>query len=67
MEPTITMRQVGFRPTTLTEDRTDQFVLDSASHHMTTLPTNIEVFLFHYGNQLHDNGLLGPRSAVLLI
>ena len=67
MEPTITTRRVSFRPTTLTKDRMDQFVLNPTSHHVTTLSTDIKVFLLDYGNQLRDNGLLGPRSAVLLI
>ena len=51
----------------LTKDGTDQFVLDSTSHHMTAFPSNVQVILLDYGNQLRDNGLLGPRSAVLLI
>ena len=67
MEPTITTRWVSFRPTTLTKDGMDQFVLNPTSHHVTTLPTDVQVLLFNYGNQLRDNGLLGPRSAVLLI
>ena len=61
----IPTRWVSLRPTTLTKDGTDQFILDSTGHHMTTLPTNIQVLLFDYGNQLRDNRLLGPRSAVL--
>ena len=67
MEPTITMRQVSFGLTTLTKDGTDQFVLDLTGHHMTAFPTDVQVFLLDYGNQLRDNRLLGPRSAVLLI
>ena len=67
MKPTITMRQMSFGSTALTKDRTDQFFLDSTSHHMTTLPTDVQVFLLDYGNQLCDNGMLGPRSTVLLI
>ena len=67
MELTITTRWVSFGPTTLTKDGTDQFVLDLAGHHMTTLPTDVQMFLLDYSNQLRDNGLLGPRSAVLLI
>ena len=67
MEPTITTRWMSLRPTALTKDRTDQFVLNPLGHHVTTLPTNVQLFLFNYGNQLRDNGLLGPRSAVLLI
>ena len=67
MKPTITTRWVSLRPTMLTKDRMDQFVLNSPSHHVTTLPTDVQVLLFDYGNQLRDNGLLGPRSAVLLI
>ena len=67
MKPTITTRQMSFGPTTLTKDGTDQFVLDSMSHHMTTFPSNVQMLLFDYGNQLRNNGLLGPRSAVLLI
>ena len=34
---------------------------------MPALPTNVKMLLFNYGNQLCNNGLLGPRSAVLLI
>ena len=67
MEPTITTRRVSLRLTALTKDGTDQFVLDSTSHHMTTFPTDVQVFLLDYGNQLCNNGLLGPRSTVLLI
>ena len=67
MEPTIMTRWMSFGPTTLTKDGMDQFVLDLVGHHVTTLPTNVQLFLFHYGNQLHDNELLGPRSTVLLI
>ena len=67
MKPTIATRWMSFGSTTLTEDGTDQFVLDSASHHMTTFPTDVQMLLLNYGNQLRDNGLLGPRSAVLLI
>ena len=67
MKPTITTRRMSFGSTTLTKNGTDQFVLDSAGHHMTTFPTNVKVFLLDYGNQLRDNGLLGPRSVVLLI
>ena len=33
---------------------------------MTTLPTNVQVLLFDYGDKFRDNGLLGPRSAVSL-
>ena len=67
MKPTIPTRWVSIGPTTLTENGMDQFVLDLTSHHMTTLPANVQVFFFHYGNQLCDNGLLGPRRTVLLI
>ena len=67
MKPTIMTRWVSLRPTTLTKDGTDQFFLNPPSHHMTTLPTNVQMLLFDYGNQLRDNGLLGPRSTVLLI
>ena len=67
MEPTITTRWVSLRPTTLTKDGTDQFVLDMTGHHMTALSTNVQVLLLNHGDQLCDNGLLGPRSAVLLI
>ena len=63
MEPMITTQWVSFGPTTLTKDGTDQFVLDSAGHHMTTLPTDVQMLLLDYGNQLRDNGLLGPRST----
>ena len=67
MKPTIMTQWVSLRPTMLTKDGTDQFILDSVSHHMTTLPTHVQMLLFDYGNQLRDNGLLGPRSAVLLV
>ena len=67
MKSTITMRRMSFGPTTLTKDRTDQFLFNLPGHHMTTLPTDVQLILFDYGNQLRDNGLLGPRSAVLLI
>ena len=67
MESTITTRWVSLRPTTLTKDGTDQFVLDATGHHMTALFTNVQVILLNHGDQLRDNGLLGPRSAVLLI
>ena len=61
MKPTITTRRMSLGPTTLTKDRTDQFILDSMSHHMTTFPSYVQVFLFNYGNQLCNNRLLGPR------
>ena len=67
MEPTITTRWMSFGLTMLTKDGTDQFILDSTSHHVTTLPTDVEMLLLDYGDQLRDNGLLGPRSAVLLV
>ena len=67
MKSTITTRWVSLRPTMLTKDGTDQFILDSVSHHMTTLSTNVQVLLLNHSDQLRDNGLLGPRSAVLLI
>ena len=66
MKPAITTRWVSLGFTTLTKDRMNQFVLNPMSHHVTTLPTNVQMLL-NYGNQLRDNGLLGPRSAVLLI
>ena len=67
MKSTITTRWVSFRPTMLTKDGTDQFILDATGHHMTALSTDVQVLLFDHSNQLRDNGLLGPRSAVLLI
>ena len=67
MKPAVTTRWMSFGPTMLTKDGTDQFVLNPTSHHMTTLSTDVQVVLLDYGNQLCDNGLLGPRSAVLLI
>ena len=67
MEPTITTRQVSFGLTTLTKHRTDQFILDSTGHHMTAFSSKVQMLLLDYGNQLRDNGLLGPRSTVLLI
>ena len=67
MKPTITARWMSLGPTTLTKDGTDQFVLDATGHHMTTLSPDVQVLLLNHGDQLRDNGLLGPRSAVLLI
>ena len=67
MKLAITMRRVSFRSTTLTKNGTDQFVLNPTSHHVTTFSTDVQVVLLDYGNQLRDNGLLGPRSTVLLI
>ena len=67
MKPTIMKRWMSLGLTVLTKNRTNQFFLDTTSHHVTTLSTNVQVFLLDYGNQLHDNGLLGPWSAVLLI
>ena len=67
MKPTITARWMSLGPTTLTKDGTNQFLLDSMSHHMTTLSSNVQVILLDHGNQLCDNGLLCPRSTVLLI
>ena len=67
MKSTITTQWVSLRPTTLTKDGTDQFILDATGHHMTTLSTDVQVLLFNHGDQLRDNGLLGPRNAVLLI
>ena len=55
MKPTITTRWMSLGPTTLTKDETNQFVLDSMGHHVTTLPTDVQVFFLHYGNQLRDN------------
>ena len=67
METTITTRRMSLGFTTLTKDGTNQFVLNTTSHHVSTLSTDVQVFLLDYGDQLRDNGLLGPRSAVLLI
>ena len=67
MKSTVTTQRVSFRPTTLTKDGTDQFVLDMTGHYMTSLSTDVQVLLFNHGDQLRDNGLLGPRSTVLLI
>ena len=63
----IMTRWLSLGQTTLTKDRTNQFLLNPPGHHVTTLPTDVQLFLFNYGDQLRDNGLLGPRSAVLLI
>ena len=54
MKPTIMTQWMSFGPTMLTKDGTDQFILDSMSHHMTALPTDVQMLLFDYGNQLHD-------------
>ena len=51
----------------LAKDGMDQFVLNPTGHHMTTFPSDVQVLLLNHGDQLCDNGLLGPRSAVLLI
>ena len=67
MKPAITTQWVSLGFTTLAKDGTNQFVLNPASHHVTALPTNVQMLLLNYGNQLRDNGLLGPQSAVLLI
>ena len=67
MKLVITAQWVSLGFATLTKDRTNQFILNLTSHHMTALPTDIQMILFNYGNQLRDNGLLGPRSTVLLI
>ena len=67
MKPMITVQWVSLGPTMLTKDGTNQFLLDSTSHHMTAFSSNVQVVLLDHGNQLCDNGLLGPRSAVLLI
>ena len=67
MEPMITTQWVSIGLAALTEDGMNQFILNPTSHHMTALPTNVQVVLLDYGNQLRDNGLLGPWRAVLLI
>ena len=67
MEPTITTRQVSFGLTALTKNGANQFFLDMTSHQVTTLSTKIQMLLLNYGDQLCDNGLLGPWSAVLLV
>ena len=67
MKPMILTRWVSLRPTTLTKDGTNQFLLNLPGHHMTALSANVQVFLLDHGDQLRDNGLLGPRSAVLLV
>ena len=67
MKPVITTRWVSLGFTMLTKDGTNQFVLNPTSHHVTTLPTDVQMFLLNYGNQLQDNRLLGPWSVVLLI
>ena len=67
MKLTITTQWMSFGFATLTKDGMNQFVLNLMSHHVTTLPTDVQMLLLDYGYQLCDNGLLGPRSAVLLI
>ena len=67
MKLTIPTRWMSLGSTALTKNGTNQFFLDTMGHHMTTLPTDAQVFLLDYGNQLSDNGLLGPRSTVLLV
>ena len=67
MKLTITTRGMSLGPTTLTKNGTDQFILDSTGHHMTAFSSKVQMLLLDYGNQLRDNGLLGPRSTVLLI
>ena len=53
--------------TSLIKDRTNQFILNPMSHNVTTLLVPIKDILLDYGHEFHDNGLLGPWSAVLLI
>ena len=67
MKATIMTRWMSLGPTALTKDGTNQFFLNTTSHHMTALPTDVRVLLLDYGNQLRDNRLLGPWSTVLLI
>ena len=59
---------MSLRPTLLTKDQTNHFVLDLMSHHVTTLPANVQVLLFNNGDRLADHlrGLLGPWDTVLL-
>ena len=52
---------------TMSMTGTNQFVLNSMSHHMTAFSSNVQMVLLDHSNQLCNNGLLGPRSAVLLI
>ena len=63
----ITMRRMSLRFTALTKDRTNQFILNMTSHDVAYLCILVKDILLNYGNELHDNGLLGPWSAVLLI
>ena len=53
--------------TLLTEDQTNHFVLNPTSHDVAAFFIMVQDVLLHYGNQLRDNGLLGPGDAVLLI
>ena len=56
-------------PTLLTKDGTNHFGLNVMSHHVTTLPSYVQVLLFNDRDQLADylRGLLGPWDIVLLI
>ena len=67
MKVTIMTGRMSLGLTLLTKDGTNQFVLNPTSHHVTALPTDVQMLLLNYGNQLRDNRLLGPCSAVLLI
>ena len=55
--------------TLLTKDGTNHFILNMMGHHVTTLPSNVQVLLFNDGDQLADHlrGLLGPQDALLLV
>ena len=50
MKLAITTQWVSLGFTTLTKDGTNQFVLNLTSHHMTTLSTDVQVFLLNYGH-----------------
>ena len=67
MELTVTTQRMSLGPTLLIEDRTNQFLLNATGHDMAAFFPTIQDVLLHYGNQLRDNGLLGPQDAVLLI
>ena len=67
MEMTIMMQRMSLGTSSLTKDGTNQFALDQMTHDMAALLIDVQNILLNYGNQLRDNRLLGPWSAVLLI
>ena len=67
MKAVITTRRVSLGTTSLTKDGMNQFSLDQVTYNMAALFVGVQNVFLNYGNQLCDNRLLGPWSAVLLI